>query len=655
MTLKSTLSKEFFSSKLFLFYSCFAVFLLSLFFRSMVDIGPDTGIYLDLGRKVYLGEKYYYGFFESNFPFSFYFYAFQYFISLKTAINPIILSEIFINIFAIISLCYSAKILQKTTIYDSKLLYNLIVISYFFGFFLRIGSLQIGEFGTKTSLLLLLFYPYLSFSLQRKTAFSKKELILRGILMGAMPCFKIHYLILILPIEIFNFCKNKSYKFFLQLDKLVMALTGSAAFFIMIKYDLQYFEFIPSMWKYIYGPYGSLKIFCENLAQILALIMQLALIFTIFAKQKLDENDKILTIFFISAALLIILESISTIDQQAVFYAVVSVVFVKFIFNLFSKNQEVITENIFVIFCLIFLPIFDLEFLPAFLLGLGGIINIWYLAAIYYVSKKVFAVKEFIFFYLLAILIIVFSSVFMGSYGYVWVNLSLFIIFLFFLEKKIAKKSFNILSVFAIFAAISTLFYAYICSFIQVVTKENKYTSPNEISDMIFYYSKKYAKEKEEFFLMSSILNTHQFPMLNYLEKPNKSRFHIAVLQASDTKPRSYLMFDNKNVEQLFTLDYLFEDVRRAIKDKNLRIIFFNNSNYNIHKQDRCIISNLEYYLLDPVFRKNFLQNFTFANHLITTRPIRNVSNFMVRDDFLRKLKPNKERIFYDYEIYIRK
>jgi hypothetical protein len=657
MTLKFTLpNKELFSSKIFLFYGCFLVFLLSLLCRSMVDIGPDTGIYLDLGRKVYLGEKYYYHFFESNFPFSFYFYALQYFISLKTAINAIILSEIFINILALISLYFSAKILEKTTIYENKLLFNLIVISYFCGFFLRIGSLQIGEFGTKTSLVLLFFYPYLSFSFQRKTAFSKNELIARGLLMGAIPCFKIHYLILILPIEIYNFCKNRNYKFFLQLDKLVMTLTGSLALLVMIKCDLEYFEFIPSMWKFIYAPYGDVKVFFANFSQIFAFIMQFALIFVIFARQKFDENDKILTIVFLSASLLIILENIYTIDQQAVFFACVSVVFAKFIFNLFAKNKEILRENIFIISCLIFLPIFDLELLPASLLGLGGVVNIWYFAAIYFFFKKVFSLKEFLIFYFPAILIATLSAFFMGPYGYVWVNLFLFLGFLFLLEKKAAKKSFNILSVFAIFTAISILFYGYVSSFVQVATKENQYTSPNEISDIIFHYSKKYAKEKDEYFLMSSILNTHQFPMLNYLEKPNKSRFHIAVLQASNAKAQSHLMFDLKDEKQLFTLDYLFEDVRRAIKDENLKIIFFNNSNYNLHKDNRCIISNLEYYLLDPVFRKNFLQNFTFANHVITTKKLRNVVNiFLKKDDILGKLQPNKERINYDYEIYVRK
>ena len=94
----------------------------------------------------------------------------------------------------------------------------------------------------------------------------------------------------------------------------------------MIKYDLQYFEFIPSMWKYIYGPYGSLKIFCESAN--FSFDYAACFNFTIFAKQKLDENDKILTIF-LSLPLLIILESISTIDQANSFLCeFVSVVFV---------------------------------------------------------------------------------------------------------------------------------------------------------------------------------------------------------------------------------------------------------------------------------------------------------------------------------------
>ena len=68
---------NYYSSRYFLFSVCAAIFLLSIFLRSFIDIGADTAIYIDVGRKIAKGGKYYYDFFESNFPISFYFYALQ--------------------------------------------------------------------------------------------------------------------------------------------------------------------------------------------------------------------------------------------------------------------------------------------------------------------------------------------------------------------------------------------------------------------------------------------------------------------------------------------------------------------------------------------------------------------------------------------------
>ena len=141
------------------------------------------------------GGRYYYDFFESNFPLSFYFYALQYKISVLLGISPIIMSEIVINSLALLSILWSAQILKRSTISDNSAHFNLIIISFFLSFFLRANAIQLGEFGTKTSLLLICLYPYISFSFERKVAFEKSELIGRGILMGLMPCIKPHYLV----------------------------------------------------------------------------------------------------------------------------------------------------------------------------------------------------------------------------------------------------------------------------------------------------------------------------------------------------------------------------------------------------------------------------------------------------------------------------
>jgi hypothetical protein len=124
-----------FASKSFLLISCTIIFAVSIFLRSMHDIGPDTGFYLDIAQKISRGGRYYYDFFESNFPLSFYYYALQQKLAVVSGISPIVLSEIFINILALLSISWSAKILQKTKINDDKIAYNFVIIAFFLGFF----------------------------------------------------------------------------------------------------------------------------------------------------------------------------------------------------------------------------------------------------------------------------------------------------------------------------------------------------------------------------------------------------------------------------------------------------------------------------------------------------------------------------------------
>lgn len=651
-------NKNFFYSQIFLYLSCALVFLVSIFLRSSLDIGADTGIYLDLGEKVFLGKKYYYDFFESNFPLPFYFYAAQFFISKKTGINPIILSEIIINFLALFSIIFSAKILKNSNLYKNKAHFNLIIFSYFLGFFLRPVALQLGEFGTKTSLLLILFYPYLSYSFSRQIALDKKNLICKGALMGLMPCLKIHYLILIIPIEIYQFLQKPKKEFFLAPDKLVMALTGSLALFLMVKFTPQYFEFIPSMWPFIYQAYNDKNIFIENLWTRFSLVAQFIFIFLIFAKKQLDENDKILLLAFFSSVILICLENIGTIDQLAIFYALASIALIKFIFDLLNSQQKIISNNLFIVGALLLLPIFDLEVLPTALIGLGGFVNMWWIVIWHYFFKKIIHPLKFLSLYFVAILLAFCAFKFAGPFCYIAVNLTLFFLALFFIEKKNSSQNFSALSVFAIFLSLSILLYSYISSIVQTANKSSHLSFPNQLSDMIFYYNKKYAPQNEQYFLMNATLNSYKFPAINYLDKNNNSRFHIEGLQADFSKSGSTLMFDNKNPKQVFTLAYLFDDVKNALLDKNLKIIFFNNSAESLNKKDRCLISTLEFYFLDPVFRKNFLHNFRFENHVTIAREKRIVdsSGFFANknSDIFTQLKPSSKPIFYDFEIYVR-
>ena len=77
-----------------------------------------------------------------------------------------------------------------------------------------------------------------------------------------------------------------------------------------------------------------------------------------------------------------------------------------------------------------------------------------------------------------------------------------------------------------------------------------------------------------------------------------------------------------------------------------------------MNKKDRCLISTLEYYLLDPSFRKNFLKNFHFENHVIIVQKKRLVKkiNFITgeKPSIFDQIKPSKKQILHDFEVYVR-
>lgn len=644
--------------------------------RSLIDIGPDTGVYLDLGKKVARGGKYYYDFFESNFPISFYFYALQYQIASLLHLNTIILCEIVINLLAVLSILWSAKILKLSTISDNKAHYNLLIISYFLGFFLRPIALPIGEFGTKTSLLLIALYPYLSYSFVRKINLTKKDLIYRGCLMGLIPCIKPHYLILIVFVELNNFYRKKSFKefakFFFEIDKLLMLGIGSLYIFLMLKFTPEFFEFIVPMWPKIYNAYDNSQIFLNNLWQRLASqILPLSFILLVFSRFKLRDNDRILLFLFIGASLLLALENIGTIDQVAMFYAIATICFSKFLFDFLFSEKFSLLDNKFIVGALFFLPLSDLDLFPAIVFGLGGFVNIlWMVIPIYsFLLIRKFSTKftaKFLFASILiyfASLLISFSSLrLLGDWPHLAINLFFLFLILFFLERKIYPKfseKFSPLSIFVITTAASCLFYSYVTSITQLNKREGHNPSPNKLSDSIFYYSKKYDLKKDDGFVTVSIWIAHEFPMINYLGVENHQKFHIALLQANQGTAQLESMFPSKNNDKVFTLSYFFDDMKNQLKNPRVKLLFFNNSPDVLNKENNCLIGSLEYYLLDPEFKKLFFQNFRFENHILITKkvqPLKKVK-FITREEpsIFDQIPPTTDKILQDFEVYVRK
>lgn len=673
------------SSENFLLISCALIFALSIFLRSIIDIGPDTGVYLDLGREIARGGRYYYEFFESNFPASFYVYALEYRVSLLSGISPIIMSEIFINFLALSSIFYSARILQGSTIYNNRAHYNLIILSYFIGFFIRANVIQLGEFGTKSSFLLICLYPYLSYSFVRKNPLSRSELIQRGIFMGLAPCFKPHYLIFALFIESYRFWQKKSLKFFIEIDKLVMFLIGALYLFLMLRLTPEFFEFVVPMWPKIYKAYDDSKVFFDNVLHRLgAETAMFCFVFLAFSRLKFSENDRILLLIFAAASSLAILENIGTIDQLGVLYALFTTCFLKIIYDLILSQKFSFRDNKSIILVLLCWPVFDMEVLPGAILGLSGFINVWWLIALVYpfifcynLKKKdrqkflqfkqknltIWKISLAILLYFFLLLIVLLSLKYLGGWGFMVTNLFALFAVQFLFEKLYAnfEEKFSAFAVFTITTSISCLLYAYILPLSNLIPTKHYDTFPNKLSDTISYYSDKFAPQKQDGFLVFSDLIVHQFPVLNYLDKENYHVNHVVMLMAQRGFLGASTAFpENTDREAIFTLSYIFEDLKKQIANPNVKILFINDGVRTFYRKDRCLVGFLEYYFVDPQFRKLFFANFRFENRILTSVAIKHpmrriVTTAKEKKDIFDEVKPANDTIRYDFEVYVRK
>lgn len=662
-------------SDFFLLISCAVIFLLSIFLRSTIDIGADTGIYISVGKKITEGGKYYYDFFDGNFPISFYLYALEYQISKSLPINPIILSEIVINLLALLSIFWSKKILKNSTIYENKIHYNSLIIAYFLTFFLRHPALNIGEFGTKTSLLLIGLYPYISYSFVRRAEFTTSDMICRGCLMGFIPLIKPHYLVFVIFVEFYKFLQTKSLKFFVELDKLLACAIGIIYLFLMLKFTPEFFEFMVPMWLKMYSAYDDSLIFLNNfLAHLSLRVLVFAFIFLIFSRLKFGENDKILAVFFIASSTLLILENIATFDQIVIFYTVATICVSKFLSDFFLSKKVLLSENKFILTTVFLLPIFDLKVLQTAVFGAGGVVNIWWLLVLIYpfflahkfkksAAQKSLIQKLFYFFPIYFCLMIGAALVlkYVGGTAFIVMNLSLLFLTLFFFESKIYSKlsdRFSTLSVFIIAASISCIFYSYISSIATIVRHDRNVVFPNTLTDSIAYYSKIYAPEKEDNIAMISVGAYYHFPLIDYLEKENHQKSYTAGMQASSGLNGSKLMFRIDNFDRVFSLSYLLDDIKNQIKNPNTKIIFVNNDQKDLDQKTICLIGNLEYYFLDPEFKKIFLQNFHFENRIVINKKIKPVKNIKFltgeKPSIFDGLEPATTRALHDFEVYVR-
>lgn len=634
------------SSKYFLYFTASLIALTSIFIRSIHDIGCDTAFYIYIGEKIAKGGKYYYDFFDPNFPISFYIYALQYRIASFFTINPIIFSDFFINITALISLFFSARFLKKTTIYSDKISYNLLIIGFYLGFFIRYPVVELLEFGTKSSFLAILFYPYFALSLQRISPLSTSEKIIRALLGGLIPCFKPHYLIYIIAIELVKWrfdkysenLQNKSvfnFSFFIQLDKIIILAIGIIYLLIICLFVPEFLQMVK-----IFSDYYPSNQFSKALYSFFNIVVNYYFILYLFPflifKNQQKLNSWLLFSIVISAILCLKLEGANTMDQNGAVIAIITgpiLLLARYFFNsqYFSLHKNIFSFSLlflmpflphilfsgiefamFISLLIIFQPIFlyynyikdflDLQSKKAFLNKIIKNIIIQFLSflLIFFIARffvEIFFIKNLEIINVLSIhKITLFFTILTIANLYFLCKNELLI-------KKMSLKEyrFSKLLVFLFLVSLVKFIFNY-CFYSYVnISKKNFYDKNNVIISKMSYYLNKYAKNNSDNFIYSGFnQNQINFPALNYFKKQ-------AVPKTNSLQNFFYL---NKNLRSKVKI--FAEDNHRAVFDKNTKILFFDS--HIAEDKNSCRNNKISDYIVEKKLILEFFNQYKYVD-----------------------------------------
>ncbi|NBV06152.1 MAG: hypothetical protein EBS06_02815 [Proteobacteria bacterium] len=637
-------------------YGSIAIILLSIFVRSTRDIGQDSGLYLEAAWKLIAGGKYYRDFFENNLPFSYYLAAIPIVLAKFLSISPIILAEVFSNLLGIFTIYFSAKILARSDISKDKPVFNLIILSFAAGFFLRFFTLQFNDFNTKSTYFLTLLFPYLSYQFLRESELEKSDKFLIGLFAGLFFCLKPHYGILAIAFEVKKIREKKSLKS-------ILALRNYITFFVVFFYAIflflrfpDYIKAIPAFISLYFDPKYFALVFPIK-EDIYPLLLLISLCF--FLRQKFD----FLRQFFFASLVycgILILELTGVYDQRSILYSL-SLPLISLLILAFLRDQKINWRRDFITLLLILLiPQFDQSF---FVTTAFNICSFWWIIVLVLSPKwqkilpqkkpEEFGFLRYIFlpnnlpswlgFIVLTVITIQLSANrFINNLAWS-LSAVIFILLINFYDnlhrKFVSKEKFSLLSASVIFVVLSYLVSLQLGSIFNI----HEYKSPNPVNDKIMQVAQKNLSAEENFLLVSG-RTLASYPVRNYLEKINP-------LPAAQLQNLYFKIDDRKQMDQ--TQSYLFERLKEQIQDKKNKLIFIEPIGFP--PSDRCRIMFLEYYLRDAEFRKIFLENYVFLDRVIAVKKAEKKVKFF-SDKQIKSLSINDEdTVIRDIEAYVRK
>ncbi len=645
-----------FSSKNCAFIGSIIIFLISIFVRSYRDIGQDTGLYLEVAQKILMGGKYYQDFFENNLPLSYCFTIIPVFLAKVFSLNPIILLEIFVNLIGIFTLYSSYKILTRSYIFKDRTVFNLVILSFAAGFFLRIFTLQFNEFGTRSTYFLAFAFPYLSYQFLQEAELKKSDQFFIGILAGLLFCLKPHYGVLVIAFEIKKFFENKSLKSLFAIRNFV---TASLIIFYLISLFLffpDYIKAIPAFAETYFDPKYFYPLFPlkEDIYPLILLIIP-----CFFLRKKFEF---LRPFFFTSLVFCVIVASELTgvYDQRVLLYSL-SLPLVSLLILALIRDHQINWHRDFLTLLLILLiPQFDRSF---FVTTAFNICAFWWIFVLALSPKwnKIISDKDFkncnylryIFllreplswfcFGLLVVITIKMSSnriINHISWGFTAVIFILMISFYHNLHRQfIDKAKMSLLSASVIFVVLSYFISLQLAAIFNV----HEYKSPNSVNDEMINAVNQYVAADENYITISGRI-IGSYSVRNYVNKINPLPF-------SQLQPL-YVEIDNRD-KIGGVASYMISKIKEQMINPKNKLIFVEPR--GLPSNDRCRILLLEYYLRDAEFRKIFFENYKFSHRIISTKAAEKKVKFFSDKQVKSYSISSGEAIVRDAEVYVRK
>jgi hypothetical protein len=606
--------KLFFSNEFGGIFCCFLIILLSLFKRSMIDIGQDSGLYLEITQKILEGKKYYNDFFEYNFPISFLLLIIPVGISKSLGLSPIIISDYFINLLAIFSLIWAYRILKNSQKIQSQLELNLLIICFTAGFFIRGKTLFFNEFLTKTSFLIIFFFPFFSYYVYGVEKLKKIQKIYLGIISGLIISLKPNFIILVFFFEIYRVYQSRNIMSFLAIHNLICALLISfyvIIIFIFFPSFVENFSYMMSIYydykiNYRIDDFSDKYLLIFNKIQI-NYLMYFMLFFVYIKNGQKNELSNYLMLLMLAIIFIVFSENFY-IDQEIIFPALaLSFIIINFV-NFLKQNKISILRYWFLffvlmIFCFMASETFSLISSMIYYLGLPIFLYLVFFRP-FIDSKSYLYAKIFLMFSIIFLVFLRFNFFKLFDFSFVifLIIISLINLNLCWQKYQVNKKFFHPI-VFLVFLTTIGFVGEYFRAIFNNYSPNEAHLalqSPNHQNKVLFEIAKSNIKTNDNLIIFGDAIE-NSYPFRNYAKLRNDSEFSQYDVLANSLKypiiNYQNEIYNNKVLESLY---------QQIINPKNNAIIFYNYRD--------CTISNFEFVMRNSrEIKEYFLENFEFS------------------------------------------